>query len=219
MINVDIGVILVEPVQGGSGMVPATKEFLSFLRETATKVGAVLLFDEVVTSRLSYGGMQSYHNIVPDMTTVGKFFGGGLAFGAYGGRREIMDTLDTRQKGALAHSGTWHNNRFTMFTGLAATKLLSVEIIERTNQLGDKAREDLKRILGGLATVNGFGSVIGVRFGGLDPATLLSAFYFFLLSRKVYVGHRGFICLNIMHRESDVEQLLQAVMAFVEQLV
>lgn len=65
--------------------------FLEGLRELATGIGAVLIFDEVQTSRLSPGGRQALLGITPDMTTVGKYFGGGFAFGAFGGKKEIMD--------------------------------------------------------------------------------------------------------------------------------
>lgn len=73
-----------------SPQVPAEESFLRGLRHLATRIGAVLIFDEVQTARLSTGGRQALLNIIPDMTTIGKFFGGGFAFGAFGGRREIM---------------------------------------------------------------------------------------------------------------------------------
>lgn len=71
--------------------IPGDVAFLKHLREAATRIGAVLIFDEVQTSRLSVGGRQLLLNIVPDMTTVGKYYGGGFAFGAFGGKAEIMD--------------------------------------------------------------------------------------------------------------------------------
>lgn len=85
-----VGAILVEPMLGAGGCIPAQPEFLAGLRELATRIGAVLIFDEVQTARLSTGGRQKLLGITPDMTTVGKFFGGGFAFGAFGGKKEIM---------------------------------------------------------------------------------------------------------------------------------
>lgn len=218
----DIGVILVEPMQAAGGMIPATREFLSFLRSEATRINAVLIFDEVVTARLHVNGLQSHHNIIPDMTSLGKYIGGGLAFGAYGGRRAIMETLDVRRENnTLHHSGTFHNNLFTMSAGLAACKLLSHENIERANHLGSRLREGMDTILNGskqgTARVTGLGSVAGVAFKGPDAAALQSAFYFFLLTRKIYMGHRGFLALNIMHEESHIQELLDAVREFAQE--
>ncbi|KAL4746675.1 hypothetical protein BDW72DRAFT_207150 [Aspergillus terricola var. indicus] len=205
-ISVDIGVIIVEPTQGAGGMVPATRAFLLFLREQATKIGAVLILDEVITARTHYNGLQGYHNIVPDMTTVGKFFGGGLPFGAYGGRRE--------------HSGTWHNNVFTMAAGLAAVELLSHANIEKANALGRQLREGLDGVLnaagGARAAVRGFGSLVGVHFLGPNSAALRDAFYFDLLAQGIYIGHRGFLCLDIMHEERHVQRVLDAARQFTE---
>lgn len=220
----EVGAIIVELMQGAGGMIPATREFLSFLREEATRIGAVLIFDEVVTARTNYSGLQGYHNIVPDMTTLGKFIGGGLAFGAYGGRRDIMDTLDTRRgAGSLHHSGTWHNNIFTMSAGLAAMNLLSQDNIERTNRLGVQLRKGLDEILNAdnpnTAIVRGHGSLVGIRFNGPDSAILMSAFYFYLLTHKIYSGHRGFLCLNIMHQESHIIEILEAAKSFAREVV
>lgn len=199
-------------------MVPATREFLAFLREETSKIGAVLIFDEIVTARTHYEGLQGYHNVVPDMTTIGKFYGGGMPFGAYGGRRDIMNTLDSRTPNSLHHSGTWHNNIFTMAAGLAAVKLLSRENIAKANALGEQLREGLDHILNAsrpdTAIVRGFGSLVGVHFLGPDSDALRNAFYFFLLTQKIYVGHRGFLCLNIVHEKRHIDVVLKAARAF-----
>src|SRR5207253_2173819 len=79
-----LAAILLEPMLGGSGCIPATREFLSDLRALASETGAVLIFDEVMTSRLAPGGLQEAHGILPDMTTLGKYVGGGMSFGAFG---------------------------------------------------------------------------------------------------------------------------------------
>src|SRR4029077_7783937 len=92
----DLAAILIEPMLGGSGCIPATREFLAALRALATEVGAVLIFDEVMTSRLAPGGLQEVHGITPDMTTLGKYVGGGMSFGAFGGRTDLMEWFDPR---------------------------------------------------------------------------------------------------------------------------
>ncbi len=84
----DLAAILIEPMQGGSGCIPAERGFLAGLRALANETGALLIFDEVMTSRLAPGGLQEAHGILPDMTTLGKYVGGGMSFGAFGGRAD-----------------------------------------------------------------------------------------------------------------------------------
>lgn len=145
-IEEDIGVILVEPMQAAGGSILATREFLTFLRQEATRIGAILIFDDVITSYLYYGGLQEYFGAIPDMTTIGKHFGGGLAFGAFGGRRDIMQQYELDQKAPLFHSGTWNNNRFTVAAGLAGTSLLTREALDKANGLGNTLRDGMKQI-------------------------------------------------------------------------
>ena len=99
---VDIAAVIVEPVQGGAGMIPATKEFLQRLREVTERLGIVLIFDEVVTFPIAYGGAQAWFGVTPDLTTMSKAIGGGLPLSAVGGRAEIMDLLDPDLHAGLA---------------------------------------------------------------------------------------------------------------------
>ena len=78
--------VLVEPMMGAAGCIPATPEFLRALRQRCDETGALLIFDEVMTSRLSTGGAQARLGITPDLTTLGKYLAGGMTFGAFGGR-------------------------------------------------------------------------------------------------------------------------------------
>ncbi|KAF6807941.1 aminotransferase class-iii [Colletotrichum sojae] len=210
----DVGVIVVEPMQGAAGMFCGTPEFLRFLRDEATRVGAVLIFDEVITSRLKYGGLQEHLGIVPDMTTVGKHFGGGFSFGAFGGRADIMALYDPRSSKGLHHSGTWNNNLFSMTAGAAATRLLSREALEENNRIGDVLRDGLREAFGSVCTLSGFGSVVGVHFNGPEADGLRDVFFFYLLSRRIYVGRRGFLALNLTHGEEHVKRVLEVVRDF-----
>jgi glutamate-1-semialdehyde 2,1-aminomutase len=217
----EIAAILVEPLQAAGGMRPATPEFLQFLREAATNIGAVLIFDEVVTSRLHYNGIQGAWNIKPDMTTVGKYLGGSFPFGAFGGSSKIMDRFDSSDESiAIHHSGTFNNNIFTMTAAVAASKLITPAELERLNRLGDGFREQAN-ILIQKAGVNcmsfsGYGSAIGVHFTGSEANFLLDCFYFTLLSRGIAIGRRGFMSLNLMHTEASMHRLLEAVSCFLE---
>ena len=218
LITPDIGCILVEPMLGAGGLHPATPAFLQLLRTEATRAGAVLIFDEVITSRLHYGGLQALHGITPDMTTLGKHFGGGFPFGAFGGRRDLMAMFDPASPRFLFHSGTWNNNVFSMTAGVVATKLMTREALERANGLGNKLREGMGAIFTekspGLVRMTGYGSAVGIAFLGEDADVLRRLFFFYLLAERIYVGPRGFIAVSIVHAEEHVERALQAVRDF-----
>ena len=103
----EIACILVEPVAGNMGVVPARPDFLRGLREACDRIGALLIFDEVITGfRVAWGGAQELYGVRADLTTLGKIIGGGLPVGAFGGRREVMERLapigDVYQAGTLA---------------------------------------------------------------------------------------------------------------------
>ena len=95
----DLAAVILEPMMGGGGCIPAEPEFLAVLREETDKQGAFLIFDEVMTSRLAPGGMQERTGVTPDLVAFGKYLGGGASFGAFGGRRDLMARLDPREPG------------------------------------------------------------------------------------------------------------------------
>lgn len=219
----DLAAILVEPLQAAGGMHPAKPEFLAFLRKAASDTGAVLIFDEVVTSRLHYNGLQGYLQIVPDMTTVGKYIGGGFPFGAFGGSTAIMDRFDSKDKSiALTHSGTFNNNIFTMTAAVAAAQLITAKELDKLNTMGDTF---LRQVNIGLLNLGiefmsftGYGSAIGVHFTGPDAEDLMNCFYFFMIERGVMIGRRGFMSLNLLHTQASVDRLLDGVSAFIDLL-
>src|SRR5581483_5263236 len=90
----DLAAVIVEPLQGAAGVIPGEAEFLRTLRERTAANDVLLVFDEVMTARLSPGGMQELLGIRPDLTTMAKFVGGGLSFGAFGGRADVMSRFD-----------------------------------------------------------------------------------------------------------------------------
>lgn len=141
-----LAAILVEPVMGSAGCYAGTQEFLSTLRDLATQTGAVLIFDEVMTSRLSYRGYGDTLGIKADMMTLGKWVGGGLSFGAFGGCGEIMQLYDPRTA-RLEHPGTFNNNVFSMTAGIAGCRLLTESRLAELNQLGDSMRVSAEAIL------------------------------------------------------------------------
>jgi glutamate-1-semialdehyde 2,1-aminomutase len=142
----DLAGVIVEPVQGAAGVISATPEYLSFLRDATARCGALLIFDEVVTLRLNYGGAQGRYGIHPDLTALGKIIGGGFPIGAFGGRKDIMAQYDPRAR-MLRQSGTYNGNAISMVAGLAALQVLTSDEIQRLNGLGDQLRTGMNGVL------------------------------------------------------------------------
>ncbi|BEJ17902.1 hypothetical protein CspHIS471_0701700 [Cutaneotrichosporon sp. HIS471] len=213
----DIGAIIVEPMLGAGGCIPAEPEFLRELRGYATEIGAVLIFDEVQTSRLSPGGRQALLGITPDMTTIGKFFGGGFAFGAFGGKREIMEMFDIRKPGAISHGGTFNNSPLTMVAGATALEhLLTPEALERLNNLGDDMRDALNGDLkasGAPFHVKGLGSInqLYCRLPEQDRDAAMELLFFTLLEKGYWVAQRGTLALNFENSPEEVDEFVSAV--------
>ena len=131
-----LAAILVEPMLGSGSCFPGEVGFLEMLRELANVHNALLIFDEVMTSRLSYHGYGHRVGVRPDLMTIGKWVGGGMSFGAFGGREDIMSMFDPR-RGKLDHAGTFNNNVMSMSAGIAGCKLLTGPVIDKLNGQGD----------------------------------------------------------------------------------
>lgn len=134
-----IACVILEPVVGNMGCVPPVPGFLEALREVTLKNGSVLIFDEVMTGfRLAYGGAQERFGVTPDVTTLGKIVGGGLPLGAYGGKREIMDSV--APVGPVYQAGTLSGNPVAVSAGLAQLSMLKEQretIYPFLDDLGD----------------------------------------------------------------------------------
>ena len=213
----ELAAVLVEPMLGAGGCVPGDPEFLRMLAVETQATGTVLIFDEIQTSRLSPGGRQGLLGIQPDLTTLGKYFGGGLSFGAFGGRREIMSRFDPRRDGHLAHPGTFNNNVLSMRAGLAGLKhVLTPETLTRLNALGDSLRDSLNDTFASLDVplyVTGLGSIMNLHArADRDRVRALRELLFFeLLERGFYIAPRGLISLSIPVTPQMTEAFVAAV--------
>jgi glutamate-1-semialdehyde 2,1-aminomutase len=138
-----IACVIVEPVVGNMGCVPAADDFLVGLRLITEREHSVLIFDEVMTGfRLAFGGAQEIYNVRPDLTTMGKIIGGGLPVGAYGGPSEIMDLV--APLGPMYQAGTLSGNPLAMAAGCATLKHLrdhKQEIYPRLEKLSGELVE------------------------------------------------------------------------------
>ena len=142
-----LAAILVEPMLGNAGAIPGSLPFLQFLRSYAASNEALLIFDEVMTSRLSYRGLGHRLGIRPDLMTLGKWVGGGMSFGAFGGRSDVMEMYDPKKKGGLAHAGTFNNNVISMAAGCAGCQVLDEETTDRLNDLGERLKGKVMDII------------------------------------------------------------------------
>lgn len=231
--------VVVEAVQGAAGFIPAEPEFLRGLRQLCAETGTLLIMDEVITGfRLAPGGAQELYGVLPDLTVMGKTVGGGgLAIGAIGGKRKIMELMDPahypEKSRRVFHGGTYAANPLVTRAGFVALKELDDkrnEIYPHLNRLGEKARQGLTAIFqeaGLRAWVTGMGSLFCVHFTEERPTDIKGAYrnrnnelyrrYFYhLLNRGIaYVGlHSPHFFLCAAHSEEDVDRLLQATRDF-----
>jgi glutamate-1-semialdehyde 2,1-aminomutase len=220
----DLAAILVEPYMGGAG-IPATREFLHGLRELTRSNGSLLVMDEVISLRLARGGVQEIYGVVPDLTTMGKIIGGGYPVAAFGGRADVMAQLDPRSAGpAIPHGGTFNGNPVGTAAGIATLELLTPDIYDRLNALGDLARSRLSAVfdrLGVAAQVTGMGSLFNIHFcrgritdyasaraGANDQSRALMIA---LLNEGFFLAPRGMGCITTPMTETDIENLASAV--------
>jgi glutamate-1-semialdehyde 2,1-aminomutase len=226
----EIAAILIEPMQGTTGCIPAERSFLDGLRTLADETGALLIFDEVMTSRLAPGGLQEAYGIAPDLTTLGKYVGGGMSFGAFGGRADIMERFDPRRPDAFQHAGTFNNNVLTMNAGLVGlTELYTPQRARTLNSWGDQLRERLNAVVcwhGVPMQFTGLGSMFSVHMidapirsqddAEQGNAALRDLFYFDLVARGVWFAKRGMFALSIALDEADGDKLVDAVEEFTQ---
>jgi glutamate-1-semialdehyde 2,1-aminomutase len=225
----DLACILVEPMLGSGGCIPAIPEFLAALRQLATKTGAVLVFDEVMTSRMSVGGEQLRLGIKPDMTTLGKYIGGGMSFGAFGGSRQYMEAYDPRLEGALPHAGTFNNNVFSMAAGHAGlTEIFSASTATDLFGRGERLRKSLNALAAGRDAAmqwTGVGSLMTAHFqrgdirrpDDLQPrAELRELFHLDMIDRGYYFARRGMIALSLEVGTEECDEFCAAVQDFLD---
>jgi len=193
----DLAAVIVEPILGAGGNLPGTTDFLSTLRQETEAVGALLIFDEVKTSRCGAAGMQGRLGIRPDLTTLGKYLGGGLPTGAFGGRSDVMDLFNPYRPNGLRHAGTFNNNVCTMAAGLAGlTTVFTRERAEIFHVESERLRIGLQRIADTKAVplqFAGLGSLFTLHLGG---SLLRNAADVTPLSRQVGLLFHMFGLLN-----------------------
>ena len=228
----DLAAVIVEPMLGSVGMLPATHEFLAMLRDFATKNGVVLIFDEVISFRVAPGGSQEYYGITPDMTSLGKIVGGGFAVGAFGGRQDIMDLYDPATGPRVAHAGTFNANPATMLAGAVTLEQLTPEVYRRLAEVTEYLRHGLREVGHELEVpvqVTGLGSLFGIHFqddtlvGYRDIAKADSAFrhnvFLGLLNEGILMAPNLVGAVSTVLGEDEVDSFVDAFRAVLQRQV
>ena len=224
----EIAAVILEPMMGSGGCIPANLEFLRALREACLEAGVLLLFDEVMTSRHSSGGLQKLHGVIPDLTTLGKYMAGGMSFGAFGGRGDVMDLFDAHRPGALIHSGTFNNNVLTMAGGIVAMgEIFDAAAADALFARGEDLRARLNAICSERAVgmhFSGLGSMMQPHFrkGPIErpyaatakEEALRELYFFDLLAAGIYVARRGMIAMSLPIGAAECDRLATAVDEF-----
>jgi glutamate-1-semialdehyde 2,1-aminomutase len=217
----DLAAIIIEPVQGAGGVRVASPEFLRFLRELTARIGALLIFDEVIAFRIGPNGAQGrLGGVRPDLTTLGKIIGGGYPSGAFGGREDVMAQFDARRSGALVHGGTFNGNPVSAAAGLATLRHMTPERYAELERRGDRLRSILAagfERAGIDAWVGGIASIFQVFPGsslvppdGMSPQ---AALFIGLLLDGFHLAPRGMGALATPATDADVDKLAGAVLA------
>lgn len=217
----EIAAVIIEPVMGSGGMLPADQAFLEALRGLTLEYGALLIFDEVMSFRLEPGGAQEHYRVRPDLTTFAKIIGGGFPVGGFGGRASVMEQFDPLRPSPLWQSGTFNGNLITMVAGVAAMEAYGPEEVARINALGDRLRVGLREALANadvIGTVTGYGSFVGLHLGTTMVRTYRDAaatdkglsrlLHLALLLEGIYVAPRLMMCTSTAMDDRTIDEVL-----------
>jgi glutamate-1-semialdehyde 2,1-aminomutase len=220
-LDADTACVIVEPVAANMGLVPPEDGFLKGLRAECDRVGALLIFDEVITGfRVAYGGAQALADITPDLTTFGKVIGGGLNIGAYGGRRDVMQQV--APLGPVYQAGTLSGNPLATAAGLAALSLLDEACYAALRATAERLAGHLRDAFataGVVAVVPQVHALVGIHFGPDAPvdypsakrtdAARYAAFFHAMLQRGVAMAPGAYEVMfpGLAHTDDVIDQI------------
>ena len=227
-----IAAVIVEGMQGAGGAIPGTKEFLHAIQQAAKEASVVFILDEVMTSRTAPGGIAETHGLSPDLKTFGKYLGSGLAFGAFGGKEEVMRVFDPREPGAISHSGTFNNNTLVMAAGYAGlSQVFTPEACIEFNELGTWLREKLNEVCKGTKCGwTGVGTILCAHFTETGTTDLVRGedakyahdldlkdlLWMEMIEEGLWMTRRGSIALVLGTSKQEVERFVAAVGRFLD---
>jgi glutamate-1-semialdehyde 2,1-aminomutase len=224
-----VAAIIVEPVAGNMGTVPPVEGFLEGLRRLATEYGAVLIFDEVMSGfRVALGGAQERYGVIPDMSCLGKVIGGGLPVGAFGGRREIMETV--APAGDTYQAGTLSGNPLAMTAGACTLEELAkpgvYDILEQKAARLAAGAEEAMAASGYELSLNRVGSMMTLFFNSgpvrdfttarASDTGLYADYFRHMLEHGIYLAPSQFEAafVSVAHSDEDLDRTIEAAAAF-----
>jgi glutamate-1-semialdehyde 2,1-aminomutase len=228
-----LAAVIVEPVMGSAGMIAAERDYLEMLREVTERLGILLVFDEVISFRIAYGGGQEHYSVTPDLTCLGKLIGGGFPLGAFGGRSDVMAMFDpSRGRPRIPHPGSYNANPISLVAGETTLGLLTGEAIRLLNRRGESLRHQLRiafKDAGLPAQVSGLGSLFAVHLTsqpvksyrdtmGAD-ADLRHRIFLGLFKEGVLIDPRGVGCVSAAIGEAEIDQFVGALRTVLRTLV
>ena len=228
----ELACVIMEPVASAFGYIPGNPDFLKGMRALTEELGIILIFDEVQSFRVAPGGAQELFGVVPDITALGKIIGGGMAVGAFGGRRDIMELFDPTEGGpVIPHAGTFNANPMTMVAGEVVMEHLTADVYRRLSQLGDMLRGKLRAVFGELevpAQITGVASLFGIHFTSeeiTDYRSVIRADQ--QMSKALFTGllNEGILLqagcggsLSTLTTESEIDTLVDATRGVVQRV-
>lgn len=232
----DLAGIIIEPILGGAGCIPATKEYLVGIQEFIHRVNALFILDEIVTGfRFRFGCLYNTMGLNPDIVTLGKIVGGGFPIGVICGKEEVMKITDTNANKRLDRSyiggGTFSANPMTMTSGKTMLKFLkknSGPVYKKIGRLGEDVRRGLSKIFQDKAIITGMGSLFMPHFlaNGVTQITnaeeasrcnteMLKKYHFELIAKnRIFFLPGKLGAISYVHSESDIKNLLEASKKF-----
>ena len=221
----DLAAILIEPMLGSGGCLPATAEYLAGAFAAARRVGAVCIADEVMTSRHGPSGLAKLLGAEADITTYGKYIGGGFSFGAFGGRADLLDQFDTTRSSFISHAGTFNNNVATMAAGgVVLGQIFTADAAVAHTARGDDFRSNVAAVLARHrvpVSVSGYGSMMSLHACTEVPTTIAQAagrdlalqelLFLGLYERGIYTAPRGMMNLSLALTDDQLAATLDAL--------
>lgn len=213
----EVGVVIIEPVVGNMGVVPAKPKFLQLLRALTKQHGAVLIFDEVITGfRVHLGGAQGLYGIEPDMTCLGKVIGGGMPCAAFGGRAEIMDQL--APIGEAYQAGTLSSNPLALACGYATVQELVKpgvfdSIVAKARRLAAGMPTYTNQVGAMLTPFWGVSCVENFEDSKRQDQALFRKVYRHCFENGIYLPQSPFemTCLSAAHTDEHIDRLIEVM--------
>jgi glutamate-1-semialdehyde 2,1-aminomutase len=222
-----IAAIIMEPMLGAGGAIAPQSGYLEGMRALANQYGVLLIFDEIITFRLSVGGVQKMSGVIPDLTTLGKIIGGGFPVGAFGGKKEIMARFDPANPNTIYHGGTFCGHPVTMAAGIGTLKNYGQSEIDCINALGERLARGIDHAFqsaGLRGRSSGHGSLVQVHWTDGHSANSRQAllamgkagdlprlFHLELMNRGIFCATRGLFSVSTPMTEKEIDQAVSVV--------